>query len=379
MLTILYTALGVIFGFVILILAIWFWLKYKFRKFTSKFAAEFADAMANARGFAPPLRIDLEPMDEPEWTDTEKIELITTALKKTGFEPDGLYESFAPVHLKILGFKNRNLPGYAAIYEIDQIGAIHLELVCELSDGTHITVTTISDDGMDHPEYSRIIRMDHLDLSEPEQVQELYQCMQDEINEKTIVDQTDKGFEEVFKKTWARSMDWRVERGGITTKEVLRVAEINGQPEPSEKEIELAKHPWKQQIDYFITDQIRKSYLKNTNMSGDEWEETVDRLVIIHEKSDLTRLISELADLITYDDDLDDDDDEQGEDAYLKMEHQLKAAFDSETSVIDGFRKAIELLPPKKEYTLHGSTDSPWRSEVYLSPNFYDEDDDDDF
>ncbi|MCA9016723.1 MAG: hypothetical protein KDA77_15425, partial [Planctomycetaceae bacterium] len=90
MLTILYVALGVILGFVILILAIWFWLKYKFRKFTEKFAAEFAaefaDAFANAGRFAPPLRIDLEPMDEPEWTDVNKIDSITAALEEAGYE-----------------------------------------------------------------------------------------------------------------------------------------------------------------------------------------------------------------------------------------------------------------------------------------------------
>ncbi|QDT43136.1 hypothetical protein Pan241w_32350 [Gimesia alba] len=376
MLTILYVALGVILGFVVLILLIWFWLKYKFRKFTSKFAEELADAFKNAGGFPPPLRIDLEPMDEPEWTDAEKIEMLSAALKEAGYEPDGLYETYAPVHLKIQGFKNRNLPGFAALYEIDQIGAIHLELVCELSNGTQISVTTIADDGMDHPEFSRMIRMVHLDLSEPEQVQELYNRMREETDGKTLVDQTDKKFEEVFKKSWARSMDWRMERGGITTAEIIRAAEINGQPTPTQEEVELAKYPWKEQIDSFITDQIRKSYLKNTNMSGDEWEETLDRLVIIHEKSDPTRLISELADIITYDADLDDNE-EDGEDAYLKMEYQLKAIFDAEASVMDGFRKAIELLPPKKEYTLHGSTETPWRSEVYLSPNFYDEDNDD--
>ncbi|QDV51270.1 hypothetical protein [Gimesia fumaroli] len=375
MLTILYVALGVILGFVILILIIWFWLKYKFRKFTSRFAEELADAFKNAGGFAPPLRIDLEPMDEPEWTDSEKIAMLSAALNEAGYAPDGLYEAYAPVHIKIQGFKNRNLPGFAALYEIDQIGAIHLDLVCEYSDGTHVTVSTAPDDGMDHPEFSTMIRLSHLDLSKPEQVQELYQRMQEEINGKTMVDQTNRSFEEVFENSWARSMDWRIERGGITTAEIIRVAEINGQPKPSQEEIEVAKFPWKEQIDSFITDQIRKSYLKNTNMSGDEWEETLDRLVIVHEKSDPTRLISELADIITYDNDLDEEE-EDGEDPYLKMEHQLKAVFDSEPSVIDGFRKAMELLPPRKEYTHHGSTETPWRSEVYLSPNFYDDEND---
>lgn len=373
MLTILYVALGVVLGFVVLILVIWFWLKLKFRKFKTQFAAEFADAMANAGGFAPPLRIDLEPMDVPEWTDTEQIKTITTALKEDGYEPDGLFETYAPIHIKIQGFKNRNLPGFAALYEIDQISAIYLDLGCELSDGTQITVSTTPDDGMDHPVFSKMIRLAHLDLSAPGAVQELHHRMQEETSGKTMVDQTDKHFEEIFKRAWARSMDWRIERGGITTEEVIRVSSKDGNPEPTEEEIELAKQPWKEHIDLFITDQIRKSYLKNINMSGDEWEDTIDRLVIVHEKSASHQLISDLADTITFSDDLEE------EDAYFETEQKLKAIFDSETSVIDGFQKAIELLPPDKNYILHGSTEKPWKSVVYLSPDLYDDDEDEDY
>jgi|GEM_PF-2736582 len=373
MLTILYVALGVILGFVVLILAIWFWLKFKFRKFKSQFAAEFADAMANAGGFAPPLRIDLEPLDEPEWTDIEKVQTITDALQQAGYQPDGFYESYAPIHVKIQGFKNRNLPGFAALYEIDQISAIYLDLSCELSDGTQISVSTTPDDGMDHPEFSKMIRLAHLDLSDPGSVHELHNRIREETSGKTMVDQTDKHFEEVFKKAWARSMDWRIERGGITTEEVIRVSSKDGQPEPTAEEIELAKQPWKEQIDFFIADQIRKSYLKNTNMSGDEWEETIDRLVIVHEKSAPHQLISDLVDTITFNNDLENED----EDAYLRIEQKLKAIFDSEKSVIDGFQKAIELLPPQQCYTLHGSTEKPWKSVVYLSPDLYHDDEDD--
>lgn len=372
MITILYVALGVILGFVVLILIIWFWLKYKFRKFTAQFAEELSAAFKNMGGFAPPLRIDLEPADEPDWSDPERINMLTAALNEVGFEPDGVFEAYAPIPVTIQGFKNRTLPGFAALFEIEQINAVNLDLVCTYSDGSQITVSTSPDDGLEHPDFAQIIRLSHLDLTQAEHVQELYQRMQDEIQGKTLLDQSDKRFQDVFEEAWARSMDWRIERGGITSAEVIRVAEINEQDPPSPEEIQLAKLPWRQQIDAHITEQIRKSYLKNTSMSGDEWEETLDRLVIVHERSDTTRLASELADIVTMDDD---DDDESAEDPYLVMEQRAKAIFDSEPSVIDGFRKAIELMPPGKGYTLHGTTESPWKSEIYLTPTYFDEDD----
>lgn len=360
MIMILYVALGVILGFVILILIIWLWIKFKFKKF----ASHLAEAFANTGGFIPPFRIDLEQNNELEWTDLAKQKSTSDALEKLGYQPSGLFDSYAPVHIKMEGFKNPTLPGFALIYEVDQIGAFYLDLVCDTADGTQVTVSTAPDDGMDQPHFTKMIRVSHLDLSDESHVNELHNHLLDEIAGQTIVDHTDQGFEEVFKKSWARTMDWRIERGGITSEEVIRVSAKDGRTDLSEEEIEMVKQPWKQQISDFIEEQIRKSYLKDTNMSGDEWEETLDRLLIIHERSDAEAIIADLADTLSYSNDFDEDD------FYEQTETRLKTIFDTSDSVIDGFHKALELLPTDKKYALHGSTTQPWRSEIYLSPPF---------
>ncbi|MEQ9070717.1 MAG: hypothetical protein RLO18_28535, partial [Gimesia chilikensis] len=123
----------------------------------------------------------------------------------------------------------------------------------------------------------------------------------------------------------------------------------------------------------FITDQIRKDYLNNTNMSGKEWEETLDRLVIVHEHSEASHLIDTLTDTICYESDLDDEDDDDQEDPYLKAEQELNQIFRSEACVMNAFHRALDLLPPDRKYILQTTTESPWKSEIYLSPKYYDE------
>lgn len=373
MMMIVYVALGVVLGFVLLILLVWFWLKWKFRSFAARFADEFASAMAQMGGMAPPLRIDLEPLQEADWSDGDKADLISETLAELGYEPDGLFETYAPLQIEIQGFRNSQSSSFAALYEIKQMDRLCLDLVADLSDGTHITVSNAEDKGLDHPQFSKLIRLDHLDLSEPEQVREMYARLLEELQGKTTVDLTGQKFEDNFESFWAREMDWRMERGGVTTEEVIRISAKNGEPEPSEEEIELAKRPWKQQIDNFITDQIRKDYLNNTNMSGKEWEETLDRLVIVHEHSEASHLIDTLTDTICYESDLDDEDDDDEEDPYLKAEQELNQIFRSEACVMNAFHRALDLLPPDRKYTLQTTTESPWKSEIYLSPKYYDE------
>lgn len=373
MMMIVYVALGVVLGFVLLILLVWFWLKWKFRSFAARFAEEFASAMAQMGGMAPPLRIDLEPLQEADWSDSDKADLITETLIELGYEPDGLFEAYAPLQIEIQGFRNSQSSSFAALYEIKQMDRLCLDLVADLSDGTHITVSNAEDKGLDHPQFSRLIRLDQLDLSEPEQVREMHARLLEELQGETTVDLTGQKFEDNFESFWAREMDWRMERGGVTTEEVIRISARNGEPEPSEEEIELAKRPWKQQIDNFITDQIRKDYLNNTNMSGKEWEETLDRLVIVHEHSEASHLIDTLTDTICYESDLDDEDDDDEEDPYLKAEQELNQIFRSEACMMNAFHRALDLLPPDRKYTLQTTTESPWKSEIYLSPKYYDE------
>lgn len=346
---------------ILLISAVWIW--WTLRKLSARLWAEHAETMKNG-GYAPPMRLDLESVDSAIWTDIDNIYLIEDALKEAGYEPAELFEASAPFRTHFQGFQNRQLPGYAVLSEVVHTKDIYLELFSELSDGTQIRVTNAPNDGLDYPEFCHLIRIDELDLSEPEQIQIMHRRLETELQGKITTDQSELRFEQIFKQFWSRTMDWRMERGGITTEEVIRACEINGKPNPSDESIELTKRPWKQQIDLFITDLIRQSYLNSINLSDKQRAEILDRLVIVHEKSVPARLIEILVDTLKYKDNREDV-------GYLNRESELKTIFDSETSVIDGFRQAIEILPPEKIFELQTSIETPLKSNIYLSPNYY--------
>ncbi|MCA9005546.1 MAG: hypothetical protein KDA70_09765 [Planctomycetaceae bacterium] len=344
---------------ILLISAAWIW--WKLRSLSARLWAEHAETMANG-GYAPPMRLDLESVDRVIWSDIDKIYLIEDTLLEAGYEPAGLFEAAAPFRTYFQGFQNRQLPGYAVLSEVVHTQEIYLELFSEMSDGAQIRVTNAPDDGLDYPEFCNLIRMDDFDLTEPEQIQSMHRRLETEIQGKTTTEQSELRFEQIFKQFWSRTMDWRMERGGITTEEVIQVFEINGQPNPSDGSIELAKQPWKKQIDLFITDLVRQSYLSSINLPENQRAETLDRLVIVHEKSVPARLIEILVDTLNYNDQL-----ESGAD----RESELNTIFDSQTSVIEGFRQAIEILPPEKKFVLQSSIEIPLKSDIYLSPKYY--------
>ncbi|WP_145456863.1 hypothetical protein [Gimesia panareensis] len=316
----------------------------------------------------PQLRIDLEPLDEPPWSDSNRINLIANTLGELGYELDGIFEANAHIPFLIQGFKNKQQSSFAALYELKQFDYPILDLLADLSEGISITITNARDAGLDVRPFSKLVRLEHLDLSEPEQIQEMHQCLCDELEGQTTVDLKDTHFEEYFKSSWANSMDWRIERGGLTTEEVIRMAQKNGEPEPSEEEIELAKNPWKQRIDLFILNQIWQEYCNNTNMTDEEWLQIFDRLVIVHEHSEAFHLIDTLADSIYNSSDQDHVEDDEEEHPYFKVLQQLNEIFDSEASVMDAFHRALELLPPDQKYVLQSTKETPWKSEIYLIP-----------
>lgn len=368
-----YFILSVIIAVVVVTLVCLILVWWKLKKMASRLWDEYHETMANG-GFAPPMRIDLEPIDSAVWSDStvwsdiDKIQLITTALEDLGYEPDGLFEATAPFLYSIQGFQNKQIPIYAALKELKHTKTIHLDLFTELSNGTQIRITDAPDDGMDQPEFSHILRYDDLDLSAPEQISKMHQRLVDEIQNTTAIDLANKHFAEVFKNSWAKIMDWRMERGGITTEEIIRVSAKEGRTDLSDEEIEILKRPWKQQIDLFITDLIRQSFFNSTDMPRDQQKEMLDRLVIVHENSTPTRLISTLADTITFNNDLN----ENKEDVNSNVDQKLKTIFDTEASVIDAFRQAMDLLPAERQYILQCSTETPWKSDIYLSPKYYD-------
>ncbi|MBN69705.1 MAG: hypothetical protein CME32_10570 [Gimesia sp.] len=350
---------------VLLSLFIFFWIRFIL---SDELPDNFATVMARTERMLPLLRIDLEPLDEAPWADSNRINMIANTLRELGYEPDGIFEVKAHIPFIIQGFKNQQRSSFAGLYELKQSDYPILDLVADSSEGTCITISNERDKGLDTPPFLKLTRLEHLDLSDPEHIREMHARLCEELKGETTVDLKDTHFDEHYKSFWANYTDWRMERGGLTTEEVIRMAQKNGEPEPSEEEIELAQNPWKQRIDLFLLNQLWQEYCNNTNMTDEEWLELFDRMVIVHEHSEANLLIETLADSIYNSSDLNHVEDDEEEHPYFKVLRQLNELFDSEESVMDAFHRALELLPPDQKYMLQSTKETPCKSEIYLIP-----------
>ena len=346
-------------GVIVLIIvgsALYIW--WLLKKMAAKSWAEYHERMANG-GYAPPMRVELDPIDKIRWSDRDKIELTTNALIQAGYEKEGLFEAAAPFVYNILGFKHKELPLYAALKELKHTKEFTLDLFSELSDGTLVKITNATDDGLDYPDFAHTIRLSEVDLSDAEQVGIMHRKIVDETQGEVNPDLADQNFKAVFQHSWAQIMDWRIERGGITTKEVIRTAEISGEPEPSKEKIKQVKQVWLEEIDQHFSNLILQSYLKSLDIDDEERVRGLEHLVIVHERSTLSRLQSAITDNFA-------EDELQNEASGIKK--KLKDALKSEDSMIDAFRQALKLLPEEKQFTLHCSIETPFKSDIYYSP-----------
>lgn len=335
----------------------------KLRKTAARQWAEFEETMAQG-GYAPPMRLDLDPTHKLSWSDSEHIEMIISALERVGYKPDGQFETANPFRTLVQGFRHNALPGYAVLCEDEYYKTIWVDLYAQLSDDRLVRVTTSADDGLDSPDFIHLIRNENADLTEPDQIRNLHQSLLDHIDDNSMRAPSEIAFEEFYRNSWSRIMDWRMERGGITTEEAIRIAKLKGASEPAEADIERSKHPWKKMIDEYISDKIRNDYLWRTELTNKEKAEIHDRLVVVHERAEPARLASIMADTI-HDDNEPNADHEEGSSS---IENQFKAYFISDKSVIEAFRQAMEQIPPESQLVLQDSIDSPWKSDIYLSP-----------
>ncbi|WP_145109697.1 hypothetical protein [Gimesia panareensis] len=340
----------------------------KLRKIAAQQWDEFEETMAQG-GYAPPMRLNLSPTKKLSWSDSDHIAKIISTLKSVGYEPDGQFDTANPFRTLVQGFRHNALPGYAVLCEDEYYKTTWVDLFAQLPDDRLVRVTTSPDDGLDSPDFIHLIRNEDTDLSEPDQIRKLHQLLLDHIDDHSTQAPSENAFENFYRNSWARIMDWRMERGGITTEEAIRIAKMKGTSEPAEADIERSKHPWKKEIDEYISNKIRKDYLWRTELTKKQKEDIHDRLVVVHERSEPARLASIMADIIN-------DDNEQNSDHEAdssSIENQFKEYFISDKSLIEGFRQAMAQIPREKQFALQGSTESPWKSEIYLSPKYYDE------
>lgn len=351
---------AVVVGLVVVLTLAWYWFKSRL----SALSAE-ASPRASASGI-PPFRINLVAVDGGRWRQSAEVETVSRTIENSGFKPLADYAIPEMRDMVVRGFCDRKRAAYAIIYEHPQVGLV-VDLVRIHKDVT-ATVTTAPDDGLDHPQNSLRTEV-ALPASALDKAGVLatWTQMLTELDSlsagRTPIPALAKTFVAAFTSSYAAEMDWRIRRGGVSAEEIRRVATTGGQNEPDADAIRAVQTIWRNTIDDFIGAEVITAFLRAESFPAAEWEQTRDRVFVVHEQSNADSLCDALCAGVVFDD----QEPEQAQARIRAMRAQLDAVF-SESEALPGFKTAQAVLPSTQRFTELANLDRPWRAAIYLRP-----------
>ncbi|HJX34658.1 MAG TPA: hypothetical protein VJ373_05710, partial [Desulfatiglandales bacterium] len=177
----------------------------------------------------PVLEINLTPVEDAKWSDRKKVADLTDWFLRNGFESAGLYECWEMPGVIISGFILHSEQIMGVIYE-HPIGGIYVDICVEYTDGGSLTVSNAPiGHTMDHmPQQTKLYCRDAA-------VDELYGYFRNEIKDSDRKTIRKEEFASNFEAAYRKEMKWRMDRGGPTSSEVMRIAQKMGETVDSER------------------------------------------------------------------------------------------------------------------------------------------------
>ncbi len=355
--TVLLVAAGVVLGAIVLGLLAFGLLQRKLGVFVDTITQ-----MIVASGI-PPFRIRLDRADAPEWRDDACMADVTRQFEAVGYQRIGDFDVREMDEVRLRALWNRDSGTWVAVYDHPD-GGMWVDAFQEFTDGTSVTVSTVSETGMDRPIHSKLFRVE-TELSDEGVARELHDTLVHESIglEPNRFDPDD--FAEVYAELYAQEMDWRIARGGVPRAEIERVAEIYGNEPPDDATIDLIQDMWRRSISCFIDEAVQDAWLVDCGLSAQEWEGLQGRMYVVHEYHGKDDLIDNLA-WTMVEGDADRDADYDDEAAHEAAKETIRGCFD--VSNRDGFARAQVMLPEKRRYEKLASTEDPWPADVWAEP-----------
>lgn len=177
----------------------------------------------------PVLEINLTPVEDAKWSDRKRAADLTDWFLRNGFESAGLYECWEMPGVVISGFILPSEQIIGVIYE-HPIGGIYVDICLEYTDGGSLTVSNAPiGHTMDHmPQQTKLYYKDAT-------VDELYGYFRDEIRDSDRKTISKEEFASNFEAAYRKEIKWRMDRGGPTSSEVMRIAQEMGEVVDSER------------------------------------------------------------------------------------------------------------------------------------------------
>jgi hypothetical protein len=371
--TFLISIAGMFVGGILLLVVLLLVIKFAIRWFFNKIVKAFVDAAGQG---VPPFRVTLEKSDELTWQKPEVMDGAAAALEGVGYTRIGDFRSEEMATVQLRALVNTQANTYAVLMQFLMKDRINMDVVCDFTDGTHLTIATAPESGLDRPEWSNLVRMDIDLVADPAAAVKLHERMLEEQRGRQAVSAKAEKFVDAFCRAYAREMDWRISHG-MTADEVRRSCAATGAETPTDEAVEMVVATWRRAISDFVNEQLREKFLRHvTKMSAGEWEDVRDRLYIVHEHSDRDAVIEELASRLEEmdgaalkdgepadsDDDSDDSDDESD-----AIRARLRPLF-AGASVREAFSTAQEMLPATQRYRRVAGIKTPYSADVYVEP-----------
>lgn len=317
----------------------------------------------------PPFRIHLEPEPAPAWSDAAAIAELTRAFADVGYDPAGDFRVREMEGFALRAFWHPETGFYAVVYDHPDAG-LYADAFREFEGGGSVTISTAPATGMDRPPHAPLFRLDEA-IRADGAVERLHARLRHEAIGRKGARTRPEAFAAIFQEAWSREMDWRIARGGITRTEIERIAEVTGEPLPSDAQVELIQGVWRGAIAGFVAEEVQRTWLANAALGAAEWERVRDRVVIVHEQGEVEDWIDALAWSVVEGEGasggVDLEDDEACSDAHQAARDRIAPLF-WERPLRDAFADAQALLPEKGRYARLGAVEAPWPADVWAAP-----------
>ena len=356
-------------AFLLLILVLFLWIRYKLKGWFKK----FIDAL---QGGIPPFRVNLEKIDgAPNWSDKKKVDTLHEEFLQLGFEHVGDFD-VNPAGILMKAYVHPTRATCGTIYEQTSVG-VFCDLVRKYADGAGYTYTTTKPTGMDEPPRKTA------KFFPDESLTTVAETLWRESPSSETVHVQPAEFARFFERAYAEEMNWRMMRGGPTAEEIRRIAEISGN-ECTQEHIDQIQDQWRNGISQFVSERQLARFRQQSTMSREEYAELEYRLIAVHDRMTPKLILSEIDKQYFVGYELDSDDDD--EDAADRAERQRLVATlarvegwcTSETPR-DAFRHLMDEQNAGDRFELLTTVGKPLEGDIYLRAEPDDEYDGDEY
>jgi hypothetical protein len=348
-------AAALLVSMVLVVVGFWFWIKWRLRRAFRELGdsvKEMGQALQALKSSAgTPSRIHVRALAPLPFDDTAGERSVVAPLLSAGFSDLGSFCVEELPALKVHALMNVQEAAYAVVYEMQGPG-VWLDLFCRYPDGTSVTYSPSPETGLERPPGKPIIRDRDADAAT------LYRRFVQERPTGPFVPVSAETFITRFETAYAEEQDWRNSRGGVSEREIRRIASRQGEP-ADDFTIQLARHVEAARAAAATSEAVKERFFAAAGWDAQQRREVGDALLVIHERTPHDELVD--AYLTAADPGL------EGEafDAWHERESADARRQTADLSPRRAFEVLNATLPAGKRFEKLGDVSDPIAADVY--------------